>query len=96
MTVKILPVNYTKLTWQERRAVREQYTKQQNGLCYFCKGDLYDKPPESITEKPIEWRLFPPNFLRYPIHLHHCHKTNMTIGAVHSHCNAYLWYYLGE
>lgn len=91
-----LPLDYTKLNQSERRAVREQYTKQQKGLCYFCKGDLYSEPPKSITEKPIDWGALPRTFLLYPIHLHHCHKTNMTIGAVHSHCNAYLRYCHGE
>jgi hypothetical protein len=30
------------------------------------------------------------------IHLQHCHKTNMTEGAVHAYCNAVLWQYEGK
>lgn len=96
MSDKILPVNYTKLTWQEKRTVREQYIKLQNGLCCHCNSNLYDQPPKELTDKPINWDRFPPNFLKYPIHLHHCHKTGMTIGAAHSFCNAYMFDYLGE
>jgi hypothetical protein len=51
---------------------------------------------DHILKKDINLRLFPPNFLKYPIHLHHCHDTGMTIGAVHCHCNAVLWQYLGK
>lgn len=32
----------------------------------------------------------------YPVHLHHDHKTGLTIGAVHAKCNAVLWQYYGE
>ena len=32
-----LPVDYTKLTQPERRQVREQYIKEQNNLCFYCK-----------------------------------------------------------
>jgi hypothetical protein len=41
-------------------------------------------------------RLFPKGFLNAPVHLHHSHVTNMTLGAVHGYCNGYLWQYLGE
>lgn len=91
-----LPVNYTKLSWQERKEVREQYIKKQGGKCMFCKKDLYKKPPQDILDKEIDWSLFPDNFLKYPIHLHHDHKTGMTEGAVHSYCNAVLWQYYGR
>ena len=40
--------------------------------------------------------LFPPNFFKWPVHLHHSHDTGMTIGAVHARCNAVLWQYHGE
>jgi hypothetical protein len=40
--------------------------------------------------------LFPKNFLKWPVHLHHSHDTGMTIGAVHSYCNAVLWQYHNE
>ena len=88
-----LPVNYTKLTQQERREVRLQYIKDQNNLCYYCNKSL-DKPaPKKITSKSINWKLFPKGFLNYPIHLQHNHKTGMTEGAVHNYCNAIMWQY---
>jgi len=31
-----LPVDYTKLTWQERAAVRSQYIREQKGNCFYC------------------------------------------------------------
>ncbi len=88
-----LPVNYTKLDWQNKKAVREEYIKTQLNKCYFCKCKL-DKPaPKRITRKIINWSLFPKNFLQYPIHLQHNHKTGMTEGAVHNYCNAVMWQY---
>lgn len=91
-----LPVNYTKLLWHERKAVREKYINQQDGKCYWCNQNLSEKPPETITRKPINWKRFPPNFLNHPIHLQHCHKTGMTEGAVHAYCNAVMWQYEGR
>lgn len=91
-----LPVDYTKLTQQERRKVRLQYIKDQNNLCYYCNQTL-DKPaPKEITNKPINWKLFPKGFLDYPIHLQHNHTTGMTEGAVHNYCNAVMWQYEGR
>lgn len=90
-----LPVNYNKLHWTERKQVREQYIKQQNNKCYYCGGDLNEPPPNYITDKPINWELFPKNFLKYPIHLQHNHDTEMTEGAVHNYCNAVMWQYDG-
>ena len=37
-----LPVDYTQLTFQERREVRMQYIEEQNGLCMYCKGSIYE------------------------------------------------------
>jgi hypothetical protein len=88
-----LPTDYTKLTWQKKKKVREQYIEEQNNKCYYCEQDL-DTEPEH--DKKINWLLFPKNFLMYPVHLHHSHETNMTIGVVHSYCNAVLWQYEGE
>lgn len=88
-----LPVNYNKLHWTERRMVRLQYIEEQNNKCYYCGEDLNQKPPKHITDKPINWKLFPDNFLQYPIHLQHNHNTGMTEGAVHSYCNAVMWQY---
>ena len=91
-----LPADYTNLDWMQRRAVRNEYVKVQDGKCCHCDGRLDVGPPVSITHKEINWGKFPPNFLKYPIHLHHCHETGQTIGAVHSYCNAVLWQYHGE
>ena len=91
-----LPTDYTKLTPSQRREVRLRYIKEQNNLCMYC-GETLDLPaPNRITDKVINWNLFPPGFLDHPIHLQHCHKTNMTEGAVHSYCNAVLWQYEGR
>ena len=86
-----LPVDYTKLTPSERKFAREQYVEIQNGKCFYCKEDLLKEPPEQIKNKKINWDFFPENFLRYPIHLQHNHKTGMTEGAVHNLCNAVMW-----
>lgn len=91
-----LPVNYANLTRRERKEVREEYIKVQNGACYFCKCDLNKEPPTDVLKMTINKRLFPKNFFKYPVHLHHDHNTNMTIGAVHNRCNAVLWQYHGK
>lgn len=90
------PVDYTKLSREERREVRLAYIKEQNNLCYYCKSILTNSPPDFIIEQKIDWDLFPPNFLKYPIHLQHNHNTNMTEGAVHAYCNAVMWQYEGR
>ena len=76
--------------------MREQYTEEQKGKCIYCGKSLSNPPPKIITDKFINWSIFPPNFLKYPIHLQHNHKTGMTEGAVHSYCNAVMWQYLGK
>ena len=88
-----LPVYYDKLTQPERAEVRNQYWKEQEGLCYYCKTELTLSP--NMT-KHIDWRKFPKHFLKNPIHLHHRHDTGLTLGAVHAYCNAVLWQYHGE
>ena len=91
-----LPVDYKKLEWYERKEVREQYIKEQDGLCWFCKSSLKEGPPEDIQKKSILWKRFPPNFLKHPVHLQHDHSTGLTEGAVHAKCNAVLWQYHGK
>ena len=91
-----LPVMYGGLEWQDRRAVREQYVCEQGGNCMHCNALLASDPPKSITSKRIDWKLFPPLFLKYPVHLQHSHKTGLTEGAVHAYCNAVLWQYHGR
>ena len=92
----ILPKDYTKLSTQERRILREQYVEQQGGKCLYCGCELSSDPPKSITGKEINWSLFPENFLRYPVHLQHDHVTGITEGAVHAYCNAVMWQYEGK
>ena len=93
-----LPVKYSKLDWEkgEKAIVRNEYIRLQNGLCYYCNQPLSNNQPKHITNKTINWKLFPPNFLKSHIHLQHNHNTDMTEGAVHAYCNAVLWQYEGK
>ena len=91
-----LPTNYTTLTPKQRRLVREEYIKIQNGICSYCNEPLDSSPNSEVMSRYINVDLFPPNFFMNPIHLHHDHKTGMTLGAVHCQCNAVLWQYYGE
>lgn len=93
-----LPVDYNKLNAIERRKVREEYVKLQDGKCQYCGEPLDGLPAENIRHAYINWNLFPGGikFTAAPIHLHHNHDTGMTLGAVHARCNAHSWYYLGE
>ena len=88
-----LPVNYYRIHWSVRKKVREQYIKEQQGLCYWCKSSLKEDPPREIMEKEINMALFPETMFDYPIHLQHDHTTGMTEGAVHARCNAVMWQY---
>ena len=83
-----LPADYNSLSAAQRKLVREYYITQQDNLCIFCNTSLTSNPPSSVTNKTINWKLFPPGFLRYPVHLQHNHDTGLTEGAVHSYCNA--------
>jgi len=91
-----LPVQYDDLSRQDRRLVRLQYVQDQDNLCMWCKHDLNGSPPLEITDKEINWKLFPEGFLNYPIHLQHDHGTGFTEGAVHGYCNAVMWQYHGR
>jgi hypothetical protein len=88
-----LPVVYSNLSREERIEVREKYIQIQDEKCLFCKKNIRKSPPKRITDIPIRWNLFPINFLKYPIHLQHDHKTGLTEGAVHNYCNAVMWQY---
>ncbi len=96
MSAYDLPTDYTKLTSQQRKEVREIYIQQQQNLCFYCGCSLSQKAPKYIIEKKIDWSLFPQWFLRYPIHLQHNHETGLTEGALHSNCNAVMWVYEGR
>ena len=91
-----LPVNYNKLDWKKRRAVRNAYADIQGGRCHHCKCPLNALPAQEVLEKWVDTSLFPENFFKNPVHLHHNHDTGMTIGTVHARCNAVLWQYFGE
>ncbi len=91
-----LPVNYNDTHYTVRRLVRNEYVRLQGGKCYYCKRSLKGPPCYTVSGKRINKDLFPPSFFKWPVHLHHSHKTGMTIGAVHNYCNAVLWQYEGE
>ena len=91
-----LPVDYTKLTQREQKAVREEYVRVQGGKCSYCDKPLTDNADDIVMKAKINVKLFPIGFFKSPVHLHHSHATGLTIGAVHSRCNAALWQYHGE
>ena len=91
-----LPVVYNSLNWKQRKVVREKYCRLQNNKCLHCGASLEDVPVGKAARAKINKSLFPSNFFDYPVHLHHCHKTGLTIGAVHNVCNAYFWQYEGK
>ena len=89
-----LPAYYPRLNSRQRMLVREEYVKIQNGICQQCASPLSDN--SKVPKLSINRALFPVGFFTHPIHLHHNHKTGMTIGAVHAECNAIAWQYFGE
>lgn len=91
-----LPVVYATIPHRSRWKVREEYVRVQGGKCAHCHTLLSDPPTEAIQRVKILTDIFPPGFLDNPVHLHHDHKTGLTIGAVHARCNAYLWQYRHE
>lgn len=66
--------------------MRERYAAEQGGKCWYCQEPLVGKSKHE--GRKVNWYRFPPNFLKYPVHLHHDHGTGLTIGAVHAYCNA--------
>lgn len=92
----IIPTDYTKLNAKQKKLVRELYIEEQDNLCVVCGESLSGSPRYDIVETKINYKLFPPGFLKNPIHLQHDHDTNMTEGAVHAKCNAVLWQYYGK
>lgn len=91
-----IPAHYSKLGSERRRAVRNRYVELQKGMCHHCGADLDGPPTPAIRALSIQVRAFPTGFFVNPVHLHHDHKTDLTIGAVHARCNAVLWQYHGE
>lgn len=94
----VLPELYTGMTTSARRAKRLAYAVEQRGMCAHCGYSLNDKPIQQMSKYSINWKLFPRGlgFLDHPVHLHHDHKTGVTIGAVHAYCNAVLFQHFGE
>jgi len=91
-----LPVNYDKLHYRERRIIRNEYIRRQDGLCKHCNEPLNGAPSSEVSCLRVNEDLFPQNFFKWAVHLHHDRNTSMTIGAVHCYCNAVLWQYHGE
>lgn len=91
-----LPVLYSRATSAQRREVREQYAREQNGLCYWCNQPLSGNPDKSVVQMKLDMSLFPPGFLRHPVHLQHNHDSDLTEGAVHAKCNGVMWQYYGR
>lgn len=94
-----IPALYSKIGAGKRAQVRARYIELQENRCYHCKGLLSLPPPAFIVCMPITWSRFPGGshgFLASPVHLHHDHKTDLTIGAVHAYCNAVLFQYEGK
>ena len=90
------PQIYDLLSPTEKRVLREAYAADQKGLCFFCKAPLTGPPTKEVVKKRLNMKLFPPDFLKYPVHLQHDHKTGLTEGAVHSKCNGVMWQYHGR
>lgn len=91
-----LPALYDRITPQQRALAREEYEHRQGGLCPFCLQPLAADPPPVIQRLPLNQKLWGPAFMRHPIHLHHDHRTGLTIGAYHARCNAVLAAYFQE
>jgi hypothetical protein len=93
-----LPARYDELSQRDRVAVRLEYAERQDGRCYYCQCELDGPPRLDVQLLPIDWRNFPGGqaFLQHPLHLHHCHRTGLTIGVVHALCNAVLAEYHNE
>jgi len=91
-----LPVKYNGLDYKTKHIVKQAYTELQKGLCCHCKEPLIGRPSKAVSSLKINTKLFPENFFKYPVHLHHSHITGLTIGVAHCECNAVLWQYYGE
>lgn len=70
-----LPTLYDSLTPSQKTSVRKEYCKLQKGKCWYCG-------------KSLRQNMYP---VKYPVHLHHSHRTGLTLGAVHEFCNITLY-----
>lgn len=96
-----IPIDYNRANKTLRRAKRLEYVESQGGKCWLCTAPLAGDPdPKWTAANPVRLyqrdRLFPPGFFDNPIHLHHDHRTGMTLGAVHALCNAAEWVHRGQ
>ncbi len=91
-----LPIRYSQTHHSVRRQAREEYVRRQGGRCLHCNEPLGQPAGKWIEKAFIDEGLFPIGFFDHPIHLHHDRKTDLTLGAVHARCNAWLWQYKGE
>jgi len=91
-----LPTRYSCLSNIDKKVIRERYIDKQNGKCFYCNNKLNTDPPTGILKLKVHKSLYPKGFFNRPVHLHHNHDTDMTIGAVHAYCNAVLWEYENE
>jgi hypothetical protein len=89
-----LPVFYSTLNRIKKREVRAEYVRLQWGMCPVCRGSLDE--PSQLLEVEVDLSLFPKGFFDYPLHLHHDHKTGLTMSVLHAHCNAIEWQYRGR
>ncbi|CAH9015945.1 conserved hypothetical protein [Vibrio phage 242E40-1] len=96
MSIIRLPINYSNSSFNQRRVARERYAELQWFRCHYCGKPLAGSPSRKVLNSKINYNIFPKDMFKSKIHLHHCRKTGMTIGAVHSRCNAYLWQYKGK
>lgn len=87
---------YSEMTSNDRRSLRERMERAQGGECWYCSTPLYMSPPSHIENYKYNKRIFPPNMLKYPVHLHHDHETDACLGAVHAKCNVYMWEVEGQ
>ena len=49
-----LPVNYDEMTRQQRRVVREEYIRIQDGKCCHCGTLLAGRPSSEIQTTPVD------------------------------------------
>lgn len=97
-TLQVQPGHYRGMTPIQRRKKRHEYAQAQSGKCWHCQKPLSGEPAAHVRSLPINWGRFPggTGFLEHAEHLHHDHRTGLTIGTVHALCNAVLWQYYGQ
>ena len=91
-----LPVDYRRLKPHQKRAVREEYVRRQQGKCCFCGVSLSNKSPFEEDGTLVHEERYPLGFFDHPVHLHHDHTTGLTIGAIHAYCNAVSFDYFED